>query len=1256
MSKQSNRNFSRALRGLLTVALGLVTGTAAAAEWALSDTPLFLGTVVPANVIFLIDDSGSMDWASIIPDPNNDGLMVGNQPDGTNFAGAGTPKTVTYVKGGTTYTCAFPPGGAGLSGIANVMQSGKHVSYTQDVCYTAAMANWRYRNVNFNPLYFDPKKDYTPWKGYDSAGNPYQNIDITNAPFNPFEAQASQNEYYNLTAEGAVQASPGKLVALAGGWYFYTWKDANGNGKFEDGEETAYQIGNLDGELGTIAKVDTVGLWGKTVAQVKQNFANWFSYHRARHLVAKYGLSEVAYTMQNIRAALVTINSNNVSQMDIALVDQSATGETNRKTLLHEIAEISPSGTTPSVQALNFVGNYLMGKTNNPFSATKKAPLPAGQGGESQQNFTPLLTDGFYNSWKTQNPSITDADADKNSAWDGGTYAMKNTTYSNLADVAMYYYETDLQPTTANSVPTILGVDQNNAQHMVTYTIAFGMNGTIKCMPNETVDEDGKACPKFTAWPDPLATGAKDAYKIDDLRHAAYNGRGKYLEASDPDKLVAALKDMMNNIVARTAATAALSFNTTTVRTDTLVFQAKYHTKDWAGDLLYVPFAQIDGGLVTDFVSVAAQLLKKDWKSRTIITSNGTTAAPFQWASLTAAQQTALGSNEKRFNYLRGDRSCEIGNGTDATCGGTAPMFRQRGSVLKSIMGDIVDSAPAFVGAPSRFYPFDNYSDFAVKNANRKPMVYVGANDGMIHGFDASINLDGTFPATSGEELIAYVPNKLYTKMATLSDIAYSHTYFVDGSPTAGDANFGDSTNPDWHTVLVTGMRTGGQAMVALDITDPSQYSEANAGSIFLWEFSDANDADLGRTFSDPIIVRTNQKKWVAIFGNGLNNTTADGIASTTGNAVIYIVDIQTGALIRKLDTTYGMSKDPKGLSRANGITSVKAIDGDGDYMADYVYGGDMFGNIWRFDITDANPANWKVSFGNLPLFTAKAPDGTMQTITAKLAVGAHPSQPGYMVYFGTGKYIDVSDNQTTGVTTQTFYAIWDKWEKGDLSAFTAFTRANLLQQKILEEFTYSWGSTFRLTTDYVINWNTQMGWYMDLINTATGLNNGERVVTEPVVRNGRVIFSTLIPASGPCVFGGSGWLMMLDAYDGSRFGQSPLDLNGDGVFNELDLVSFKAGTLAVSGAQSTHGIPSAPALIQGEGGTSDLILMNFSDGTLGGTGATNVAPVPVATQSNCTDSTDPACTTDIIANTTSKPNVASTGTPQGRLMWQRLQ
>lgn len=1247
MRNKTITQYAKALGRLSLLALAFATTGAHATLWTLSDTPLFLGTAVPANIVFLIDDSGSMGWDAITRDWKQNGLVRTNQPDGTDVAGFGTLPVNPY--------------GTNCKSVSYRFVVDHQLNYSGDACDVATSDNWRFRNHDFNPLYFDPKRDYVPWEGVDDQGVAFANMPVAAAWYDPYSTKDPKNEAVDLTAGDPNVGAGNKRIALPGGMYFYTWTDGKEkspatvpatyyakDGKYQDGEQTAYQIGNLNGELGTIPAVKTVALWGKTVAQVQQNFANWFSYYRSRHLMAKGAFGHTIATVQNMRLGMATIHPNSVHKKHVALIDSSVAGEANRAALLAELYQLDPNGATPTLSALHEIGKYLSGKTNSYFSSSQTAPLPAGSGGECQQNFTLLLTDGFYQEEKTQSPQILDTDSDGNSLWDGGNYKdLIKGKYTTLADIAMYYYETDIRPTTANNVPTILGVDQNNAQHMVTYGIAFGVNGSLKCMPDETTDADGVACPVFPGWPNPLLT--LDEYKIDDLRHAAYNGRGEFLEANDPDKLVTALKAMLSSIVARSAATAALSFNTTTVRTDTLVFQAKYHTKDWAGDLLFIPFAEITGGVVKNFRSVATQVLKQDPTTRTIITSDGTTSAPFRWANLTAAQQTALNSDPLVLDFLRGDRNCELEIGDPAKCGGTL-KFRHRGSVWPSTLGDIINSAPVFVGAPNRYYSFDGYADFAVKYANRKPLVYVGANDGLLHGFDASINKDGTFPATSGQELIAYVPNTTYSKLASLSSPSYSHTYFIDGSPTAGDANFGDATNPDWHTVVVEGMRGGGQAMMALDVTDPSIFSEATPGKTFLWEFTDKNDADLGLTFSDPIVIRLATGKWAAVFGNGLNNTIADANPSTTGNAVIYVVDIATGTLIKKLNTGYGMAKDPTGGNRANGVMAVAAMDADQDFKVDFLYGGDMFGNLWRFDVSDVDPAKWGISFGGKPLFTAKSPDGSMQSITAKMTIGPHPLHPGYLIYFGTGRYLNSADNIMTGVPTQTFYSIWDQWEKGDATAFAPFTRANLLQQQILNEVGFSWGSNFRVTTDNIIDWSKHKGWYMDLVNVATGKNNGERVITEPVLRNGRIIFSTLIPASGPCIFGGTGWLMILDAFDGSRLGQSPLDLNGDGRFTSADLVNG----YAVSGSQSTHGIPSAPALIQGEGGTTDLILMNFSDGSLGGTGATNTAPVITNTQP-C-DPGDLACTPEPVASQTSPPEQAITGTPQGRLMWQRLQ
>ncbi len=659
-----------------------------------------------------------------------------------------------------------------------------------------------------------------------------------------------------------------------------------------------------------------------------------------------------------------------------------------------------------------------------------------------------------------------------------------------------------------------------------------------------------------------------------------------YFLVTNPANIASQLATVFTSILARSTSASAAALNSGSLSTDTRLYQAIFNTETWHGQLLSFSLNTTNGEILTTGPGPggsnwdASILLDSvSASSRKIITYNPSSekGVAFRWPSnpsspttseLSSAQIASLkldpddlatpfsdSEAENILNYLRGDQTNEMSNG------GT---LRNRTTIL----GDIVNSNPPFIGAPSFRYPEiwpgsgsseTSYLTFKTDNASRKKMVAVGANDGMLHLFDAE----------TGESLLGYVPAAVFNSLTQLPNVNYDHKYYVDGTPNYADAFFDGS----WHTVLVGGLNNGGQGVFALDITDPNSFSESNANDIVLWEFTDADDSDLGQTYSMPAIVRLASGDWVAIFGNGYNNTAPDGTPSTTGNAVLYIVDLETGALLKKIDTGVGMAEDPLSAGRPNGLSTPAIVDLNGDAVADYAYAGDLFGNLWKFDLTSTNKSGWKIAIKHgatyKPLFVAEDSSGNRQAITSRPNVGTLFNEVGKVqVYFGTGRYIE--DTDKTDTSTQTFYGIEDHMDNNTVE------RSELLEQTILDEVTAS-GYEYRVTSDS-IKTSSNLGWYLDFDHNA----DGERMVSNSILRNNRIIFSTLIPSSDPCDFGGTGWLMDLDAQTGARLTYSPFDVDKDGTFTTGDNVSYSgSGSKAtVSGRKSTVGIIPAAGII----------------------------------------------------------------------------
>jgi type IV pilus assembly protein PilY1 len=872
-----------------------------------------------------------------------------------------------------------------------------------------------------------------------------------------------------------------------------------------------------------------------------------------------------------------------------------------------------------------------------------------------------------------------------------------------LADNAFNYWYQDLRPDLTNNVSTYLEVgtaepvtppaipnpfypaslpwdsrnDPASWQHMQTFTIGMGVTGTLNpanyfdtTLPNSAGDWDELKA-GTTAWPLPCDGCATDINNIDDLWHAAVNSRGSYHSARDPDALLAAFNKIISKINRDSGSAAGLGASgSSTSGGGTSIFQSVYDTK-WVGRLLSrtvdangIPQSLAwEAGTGLAGGSGAPGLNSLNYDARKIITYNplkavGTRGIPFRWdtSNLSAAQQTALRTNAKntldpvstgqaRLEYLRGASANE----------GSSLNFRVRGCYDRATvesqyptviacpadvgkLGDIINSSPVYVGKPDFTYPDSlesvPYSTFVKDPLNtgssstRLPMVYVGANDGMLHGFQAS----------DGAEQIAYVPNLVYSNISTnnlslLSDEFYSHRYYVDGTPTVGDVFIGGA----WRTMLVGGLRKGGKGYYALDITDPSSYSEANAAQIAKWEFT---DPDMGFSYSQATITKiadstgtgTPQSRWVAIFGNGYNNT-------GTGRAMIFVVDIATGALIQKIDT--GVSGGGGSVATPNGMATPAVVDMNDDYVADYIYAGDLLGNMWRIDIRSNTPANWNTAANVTLLFTAKdnAVPPVRQPITTKPATGFHPAGfGGLMVYFGTGKYLEGGDNAATGTPQrQSFYAIYDRGVTGrrtepSRKEATAIARADLLAQTItlgapvVNTFT-SPPTTFntRNISDLPINWRldrtsttTHLGWFVDLPDF------GEKQVTSPLLREGRIIFTTLSPPTDVCTQGnGTGWLMELNATNGGRLGET-LDLNGDTLFSSLD------------GGGANYG--AAGAQVVGGGSLSSPVVLTNPDG-----------PPPPASGARYSE------TKLTVSSTGAIVSIKESGTPNAPEAWRQL-
>lgn len=869
---------------------------------------------------------------------------------------------------------------------------------------------------------------------------------------------------------------------------------------------------------------------GRSYQDEMTNFANWYAYYRTRLNMAKSSVGQAFAPLDDsYRVGFMTIHT---TASDTTRYIPIQTFNASQKTAWYnKLYGITTTGSTPLREALSTAGRMFAGKIlTDPVQYS------------CQKNFTILSTDGFWNGsilpLSVGGSAIGNID---NSAarpkYDGGLLATTTagTTFggaNTLADAAYYYYQTDLRTpgfTNCTSPSSGLNVCDNNVppskkdsgshQHMTTFTIGLGVDGILEYRP----DYDAATTGDFYAiksgtknWPSPKEN---DPTAIDDLWHAAVNGGGNYYSAKNPQVLIDGLSDALREVGTKDGASAAASTSNPQVTTkDNFIFSSNYRTAFWDSIVKRQRINTATGELITTVDWEAGAILNTMVASgsdvRTIYMFNGAAsnklknfdwasmnasekayvdvaswAAPAtklsQWDSLSSIGQTAAKAGGALVAYLRGQ------TGLEDDAGSTELPFRGRENTL----GDIVNAETVFLRESPYEYDDAGHETFRKSIvpsflARREGVLFGASNDGMLHAFNAA----------TGREMWAYVPTIVLPNLYKLADKKYAHEFYVDGTPTVGDVY--DGTN--WRTILVGGLNNGGKGYYALDVTDP-------ANPKALWEFCDNSalcsqtDANIGYSYGTPVITKLDNGSgtgdWVVMVTSGYNN--ADG------RGYLYALNPVTGAKKFSIATSCTGSNC--------GISEISAwIKSAQDNTAERVYGGDLEGSMWRFDINDTIAPGGRGAFKLAQ--AGNTSTGLIQSITTKPELGDLNGTP--VVFFGTGRFIGISDKGDTSINS--FYAV-----KDDLTASvglgTLRTNSGMVKQSLTSGVSVD-GKNIRTNSNNAVNWTTNLGWYLDF---PVG---GERLFTDPILALGTVSFTTNIPALGdPCSGGGISWLYQLD-------------------------------------------------------------------------------------------------------------------------------
>ncbi|MBN8509122.1 MAG: pyrrolo-quinoline quinone [Burkholderiales bacterium] len=1025
--------------------LGTLLGLAAHAHATnIADLPLKASVLAKPNVIFGLDDSGSMDSEVMIN--TNDGAYWWDYSAASGWDGSGKP----WFNGPGDATSRwrkmvylFPNG----------TNSGARIYNDDDYAHFAIPPTAQFaflRSASYNPLYYDPAVTYKPWSPAYVGGAKvtYADASTTAAKSHPVHG----SETFDLSAARALTTSANHtFMAFAGmtvpaGTQTCT-HDNNGGcsgGWTPEAAERTVPAGTVlrlaleyypatyyvkesctaDGSTCVTApdgatlkryeiKAGNSFPSGRSHADELQNFANWFQYYRKRKLMLAAAMGKVLEPLTGLRMGVVRFNSRST----VTMYDTDATSPSaNGLKVAGIFYETSGSGGTPTRETLKYIGDQFRNTTGVVQYAC-------------QRNNAFVVTDGFANKDPVSPPSY-----DKATWGPGVPYA---TTYDGtLADIALSYYTVNLKPALATGKVPKTAVDINPDLHMNTYGLTLGARGTIFA---------GESTPLPTSagdWPNP--TAARSPTAVDDLWHATINGRGKMYLATTPEETAIRIQSGLTDILSQTGAQGGIAVSTVNLpRGDNKAYFGTYNPAGWAGDLTANAIDPATGSVSTSAIwSAAAKLAARDWTTRVIATSNGTSGMAFTAANVGSIVNPGgvYGTDAAVVDYLRGNRS------------GEGSTFRSR----TSLMGAVINSEPVV--------------------AREDGVVYVASGEGMLHAFDTSAG-------SAGQELWAFVPSRVLPTLGESVERGYAFGTKLDGSPVIGKV--GTSKR-----LLVAGMGVAGRGYYALDVSNPRGLSEAGLAGKLKWEFPAAGDsstqAKVGQTLGRPVIVKTAADGYVVLLTSGYN-------ATADGKGRLWMLNADTGAVIKEFVVPAGT------LANESGLAHVTAF-GESTATVRYVYGGDLLGNVWRFDlVAKDDPAQ---------LATLLGPAGDAQPVTAAPELLMHEGQR--IVFLGTGRLLDISDFGSSKV--QTIYAIAD-------GPTLTNARTTLVQQ------TYD-RATDSLSTNPV-NWATQRGWFVDL-------PAGEQINTRPTIAYGGLAFVSNINGGADC--SASSYLYVVGALTGKKF------------------------------------------------------------------------------------------------------------------------